>query len=268
VVTGNPGSTRLADRVALVTGAGSRRGIGRAIARGLAREGARVVTADIDGDLADEAAAGIRTEGGEARGVRADVAVAADVQAMLDATLAAFGRLDILVNNAGIARIRPFLDLDEATWDRTFAVNVKSVYLCGQAAARRMIAQGGGGSIINLSSISEVVSGAGLTHYAATKAAVGNLTRGMAAELGRHGIRVNAIGPGTIQTEIVSYLPEAEQTRRHAVSRSLTPLGRLGQPEDVVGAAVFLASDEAAYVSGITLYVDGGQLYARVAQRD
>ena len=185
MVTGNPGSTRLAGRVALVTGAGSRRGIGRAIARGLAREGARVVTADIDGDLADEAAAGIRTEGGEARGVRADVAVAADVQAMLDATLAAFGRLDILVNNAGIARIRPFLDLDEATWDRTFAVNVKSVYLCGQAAARRMIAQGGGGSIINLSSISEVVSGAGLTHYAATKAAVGNLTRGMAAELGR-----------------------------------------------------------------------------------
>jgi NAD(P)-dependent dehydrogenase (short-subunit alcohol dehydrogenase family) len=260
--------TRLAGRVALVTGAGARRGIGRAIARGLAREGARVVAADLDDALADEAAAEIRAGGGQARGVRADVALAADVRAMLEATLAAFGRLDVLVSNAGIAPIRPFLELDEATWDRTFAVNVKGVYLCGQAAARQMIAQGSGGAIINLSSISEVVSGGGLTHYAATKAAVGNLTRGMAAELGPHGIRVNAIGPGTIQTEIVSYLPEAEQAHRHAVSRSLTPLGRLGRPEDVVGAAVFLASDEAAYVSGITLYVDGGQLYARVGRRD
>jgi NAD(P)-dependent dehydrogenase (short-subunit alcohol dehydrogenase family) len=226
------------------------------------------MAADLDGALADEAAASIRAGGGDARGVRADVAVAADVRAMVDATLAAFGRLDILVNNAGIAPVRAFLDLDEATWDRVFAVNVKGVYLCGQAAARQMIVQGAGGTIINLSSISEVVSGAGLTHYAATKAAIGNLTRGMAAELGPHGIRVNAIGPGTIQTEIVSYLPAAEQARRHALSRSLTPLGRLGQPEDVVGAALFLASDEAAYVSGITLYVDGGQLYARAERRE
>jgi NAD(P)-dependent dehydrogenase (short-subunit alcohol dehydrogenase family) len=255
---------RLRGRVALVTGAGSPRGIGRAIALGLAREGARVVAADLDGALAEAAAAAIRTAGGEAVGARADVALAAEARGLVDFTVAALGRIDVVVNNAGIAPIRPFLELDEATWDRTFAVNVKSVYLVGQAAARRMIAQGRGGAIINLSSISAVVSGGGLSHYAATKAAITNLTRGMAAELGPHGIRVNAIGPGTIRTGIVDYLPPAEQARRHEVSRRLTPLGRIGTPEDVVGAAVFLASDESAYVSGITLFVDGGQLHARL----
>jgi NAD(P)-dependent dehydrogenase (short-subunit alcohol dehydrogenase family) len=255
---------RLRGRVALITGAGSPRGIGRAIALGLGREGARVVAADVDGGLAEATAAAIRAAGGEAVGTRADVALAAEAQGLVDFTVAAFGRIDVVVNNAGIAPIRPFLELDEATWDRTFAVNVRSVYLVGQAAARRMIAQGGGGAIVNLSSISAEVSGGGLSHYGATKAAVSNLTRGMAAELGSHGIRVNAIGPGTIRTGIVDYLPAAERARRHEVSRRLTPLGRIGTPEDVVGAAVFLASDESGYVSGITLYVDGGQLHARV----
>lgn len=253
---------RLAGRVALVTGAGGRRGIGRALALGMGREGARVVAADVDGELAEETAAAIRAAGGEALAVRVDVAVAADVEAMLARTVAAFGRLDVLVANAGIALLCPFLDLDEATWDRTFAVNVKGVYLCGQAAARQMVRQGGGGSIINLSSTSEVLSGPAIAHYAASKAAVGSLTRGMALALGPHRIRVNAIGPGTVQTDILAYLPPEEVAQRRAGKLARTPLGRLGTPEDIVGAAVFLASDEAAWVSGVTLFVDGAQLAA------
>jgi L-rhamnose 1-dehydrogenase len=226
----------------------------------MAREGARIAAADINIALAEEAAQAIRAAGGESIAIQADVAVAADVQAMVEGTLAALGRVDILVNNAGIAPIKPFLELDEAIWDRTFAVNAKGVYLCAQAAARQMIRQGTGGRIINLSSISEVISGGGLTHYSSTKAAVRNLTRGMASELGKHGITVNAIGPGTIETDILNYLPQEEQDRLRGRNLGNTPLGRLGRPEDIVGAAVFLASDEAAYVSGITLFVDGGQL--------
>lgn len=253
-------SGRLEGRVVLVTGAGARRGIGRAIALGMAREGARVAVADIDLALAKEAAQAVQAAGGQAMAVRADVSVATDVQAMVDQTVEVFGRLDVLVNNAGIAPIRPFLVLDEATWDRTFAVNAKGVYLCAQAAARQMIRQGTGGRIINLSSVSEKVSGGGLTHYSATKAAVRNLTRGLASELGKYRITVNAIGPGTIETDILNYLPQAEQDRLRAQNLRNTPLGRLGQPEDIVGAAIFLSSEEASYVSGITLFVDGGQL--------
>ncbi len=251
---------RLRDRVALVTGAGARRGIGRAISLGMAREGARVAVADIDLTLAEEAARAIAATGGQAVAVRADVAVAPDVQIMVERTVTSFDRLDILVNNAGIALIKPFLELDEATWDRTFAVNAKGVYLCAQAAARQMIRQGTGGRIINLSSVSEKVSGGGLTHYSATKAAVRNLTRGLASELGRYRITVNAIGPGTIETDILNYLPQAEQDRLRAQNLRNTPLGRLGRPEDIVGAAIFLSSEEASYVSGNTLFVDGGQL--------
>lgn len=251
---------RLDGKVVLVTGAGARRGIGRAIALGMAREGARVVLADIDLALAEEAVQAVQAAGGQALAVRADVSVAADVQAMVDQTVEGFGRLNILVNNAGIALIQPFLELNEVTWDRTFAVNAKGVYLCAQAAARQMIRQGTGGRIINLSSISEEISGGGLTHYSATKAAVRNLTRGMASELGKFGITVNAIGPGTIETDILNYLSGAEQDRLRGQNLRITPVGRLGRPEDIVGAAVFLASAEAAYVSGITLFVDGGQL--------
>ena len=251
---------RLEGRVALVTGAGARRGIGRAIALGMAREGARVSLADIDLALVEEAAHAVWATGGQAVGMRADVAVAPDVQIMVERTVTSLGRLDILVNNAGIALIKPFLELDEATWDRTFAVNAKGVYLCAQAAARQMIRQGTGGRIINLSSISEEISGGGLTHYSATKAAVRNLTRGMASELGKFGITVNAIGPGTIETDILNYLSDAEQDRLRGQNLRITPVGRLGRPEDIVGAAIFLASAEAAYVSGITLFVDGGQL--------
>ncbi len=251
---------RLQGRVALVTGAGARRGIGRAIVLGMAQEGTRVAAADIDFALAEEAAQAVRKAGGQAVAIRVNVAVAAEVQVMVNEIVAAFGQLDILVNNAGIAPIKPFLELDELTWDRTFAVNAKGVYLCAQAAARQMILQGKGGRIINLSSIGEVISSGGLTHYSATKAAVRNLTRGMASELGKYGITVNAIGPGTIETDILNYLSQEDQDRQRGQNLRKTPLGRLGQPEDIVGAAIFLASDDAAYVSGITLFVDGGQL--------
>jgi NAD(P)-dependent dehydrogenase (short-subunit alcohol dehydrogenase family) len=253
-------SRRLDGRVAVVTGAGAKRGIGRAIAVGMSREGARVVAADIDPALAEEAAEAVRMQSGEALAIRADVAVAADVLAMVQGTIDQFGHLDILVNNAGIAPIRRFLDLDEETWDRTFAVNAKGVYLCAQAAAKQMIRQGTGGCIVNLSSISEERSGGGLTHYSATKAAVRNLTRGMASELGNYGIRVNAVAPGTIETNILSYLPQAEQDHMRQQNLRNTPLGRLGGPKDLVGAVLFLSSAEASFVTGITLFVDGGQL--------
>jgi NAD(P)-dependent dehydrogenase (short-subunit alcohol dehydrogenase family) len=226
----------------------------------MARQGAGIAVADLDRATCAEAAEGVRALGARAVAIQADVSVAAQVEAMLGQTIAAFGGVDILVNNAGIARLVPFLDLDEATWDRTFAVNVKGTYLCAQAAARQMVRQGRGGRIINLSSISEVVSGGRLTHYSASKAAVRNLTRGMASELGKYGITVNAIGPGTIETNILDHLPREEQDRLRRHNLLNTPLGRLGRAEDIVGAAVFLASDEAAFVSGITLFVDGGQL--------
>jgi len=148
----------------VVTGAGAPRGIGRAIALGLAREGARVAASDVVPELAEEAAAAIREAGGDAVAIRTDVSIATDVAAMVETAVRRFGRLDILVNNAGIALLRPFLDLDESTWDRTFAVNAKGVYLAGQAAARQMVRQGTGGSIINLSSISEEVSGSDSLH--------------------------------------------------------------------------------------------------------
>jgi len=249
---------RLPDKVALITGGAH--GMGAAEARLFAREGAAVVVADVLSAEGKAVVDEITGAGGRARLVPLDVTREAEWQDAIAVTLDAFGRLDILVNNAGIARIKPFLELDEPTWDRVFAVNVKGVYLCAQAAARQILKQGSGGRIINLSSISEVLSGGGLTHYSATKAAVRNLTRGMASELGKHGITVNAIGPGTIETDILNYLPQEEQDRLRAQNLRNTPLGRLGRPEDIVGAAIFLASEDAAFVSGITLFVDGGQL--------
>jgi len=244
---------RFAGKYVIVTGAGSRKGIGRAIALGFAREGARVVAADIDAAGAEETAAAARALGCHCTAAACDVSVHAEVER----TLAATPRVDVLVNNAGFVRFTPFLDLSEEAWDRHMAVNVKGYFLMGQGAARRMVAQGGGGKIVNVTSISAEFSGEEKVHYCVTKAAVKSLTQGMALELARHRINVNALAPGSIDTDIVSSGPIMKLVEREREKSSI-PWGRMGNAEDLVGAALFLASPEAEYLTGATLTVDGG----------
>ena len=250
-------SLRLEGKSAIVTGAGSRRGIGRAIALALAAEGARVAVVDIDSAGAEATAAEIRDIGSDALAITADVSSSADVLRTVAETCSIFGGIDILVNNAGFVRFMPFLHISEELWDRTMAVNVKGYFLMGQAVAKRMVDQGHGGKILNLSSISAEMAGEEKTHYCTTKGAIKLLTQGMALELARHRINVNALAPGSIDTDIVTEGPImglVEQERRE----SSIPWGRMGEGKDLAGAAVFLVSSEAEYVTGASLIVDGG----------
>jgi L-rhamnose 1-dehydrogenase len=253
---------RLAGQVAIVTGAGSRKGIGRAIALAFARVGAAVAVVGRSGieSVADE----IAMAGGQAIALAVDVSIRAEAERAVERTVAELGRLDILVNNAGFCEFRPFLEIDEALWQRTLDVNVSGYFHVGQAAARRMVSQGDGGNIINVTSISAEISGELKTHYSVTKAAGKMLTLGMALELGRYGIRVNAIAPGTIDTDIVRD-PEIQQRVDRTAWTAALPLGRIGTAEDIAGAALFLASDEAAYITGATILVDGGALTGTLA---
>jgi len=244
---------RLTDRVAIVTGAA--RGIGLAIARRFADEGAAVVMADLVAATLSEAAAGIPG----ATTVVADVSRAADVARVVEAAAARSGRIDILVNNAGITHACDFLDLEEADFDRVLGVNLKSMFLCGQAVARHMVAHGVRGAVVNLSSVNAVLAIANQVPYTVSKGGVNQLTKVMALALAPHGIRVNGIGPGTIATEMArAAVLGSEEGRRRILSR--TPLGRLGEPEEVAAIAAFLASDDASYLTGQTIYPDGGRL--------
>jgi glucose 1-dehydrogenase len=244
---------RLTDRVAIVTGAA--RGIGLAIARRFADEGAAVVMADLAAATLSEAAAGIPG----ATTVVADVSRAADVARVVEAAAARSGRIDILVNNAGITHACDFLDLEEADFDRVLGVNLKSMFLCGQAVARHMVAHGVRGAVVNLSSVNAVLAIANQVPYTVSKGGVNQLTKVMALALAPHGIRVNGIGPGTIATEMArAAVLGSEEGRRRILSR--TPLGRLGEPEEVAAIAAFLVSDDASYLTGQTIYPDGGRL--------
>ena len=249
------GTGRLAGKVALVTGSDS--GIGRAIAIRFAQEGAAVtVNYRRNAQGADEVKAAIERQGGRATVIQADVSVAADVQRLVDGTAQAFGALDILVNNAGVEIPRPFLDVPEQEWDLVVDVNLKGPFLCTQAAVREMLRQGRRGRIVNVSSIHEDVPMPGNAPYCAAKGGLRMLMRTLCDELAPHGITINNIAPGAIATPInAATLADPEKV---ATLNAYIPLGRLGQPEEVAGLAVYLASDEAAYVTGATYYLDGG----------
>ena len=241
----------LRGKVVLVTGAG--RGIGRAIAVRFAGAGSAVAVNDLDGEAADATAQAISDRGGTAMAAPADVSDSAQVGAMIDAVMAEHGRIDVLVNNAGI--VSPtlhFFEADEQWWRRIIDVNLTGHFLVSHPAARVMAKQGGG-SIINMSSGGATRAHRSFTAYDATKGGIEALTRAMALDLGPYNIRVNALVPGSIDTSGMS--DEARRLRGDNV-----PLGRIGEPADMTGAALFLASDEAAYITGTTLRVDGGML--------
>ena len=243
---------KLENKIALVTGASQ--GIGLACAQRLVREGARVMLADVRPEVAEAACA----LGEAARFFVADVSQKSDVDALFQATFDAFGRIDILVNNAGVTHAADFLDLQEEDFDRVLRVNLKSMFLCSQAAARDMVKRQSG-CIINMSSVNAELVIPNQVPYVISKGGVNQLTRVAAVSLAQHGIRVNAIGPGTILTDLAKQAVLSSLDARHTIL-SRTPLGRCGEPEEVAAIAAFLASDDASYMTGQTLYADGGRL--------
>jgi NAD(P)-dependent dehydrogenase (short-subunit alcohol dehydrogenase family) len=248
---------RLDDKVALVTGAAQ--GIGLACAQAFAREGAQVFMTDLNEDAGRREVLRLRAEGYHVSFAACDVSRKHQVDAAIEAAVNEFGRLDILVANAGIVHAAEFLALEEADFDRVLSVNLKGVFLAGQAAARQMVKQGGGGSIINMSSVNAVLAIPNQVPYVVSKGAINQLTKVMAVGLAPHRIRVNGIGPGTILTELArTAVLGNKEAERKILSR--TPLGRMGDPDEVAQVAVFLASDEASYVTGQTIYPDGGRL--------
>jgi NAD(P)-dependent dehydrogenase (short-subunit alcohol dehydrogenase family) len=247
---------RIEGKVALVTGGGG--GIGGAGAEGLAREGAAVLCTDADGAAAEATAARIRDAGGRAAALALDVRDRAAVDAAVAAAVQAFGRLDILLECAGISQRSHFLELDAETWDRIIAVNLTGMFHTGQAAARQMVRQGGGGCIINVTSQLAEVARPDRAAYVASKGGGRSLTHAMAVDLAAHGIRVNAIAPGPTLTGLTRAAYTDPEMRR--ATEAIIPLGRLGQPDDLVGAVLFLASDQSSWVTGSTVTVDGGYL--------
>jgi NAD(P)-dependent dehydrogenase (short-subunit alcohol dehydrogenase family) len=241
----------LKDKVAIVTGAA--RGIGLACAKRFLAEGAKVILADID---ESEGTAAAKALGVSAHFVRCDVGSAKEVAALI-AAAESFGGVDILVNNAGIVHGADFLDLAEADFERVLRVNLKGAFLVAQAAAKKM-AHKKRGAIVNMASINSQVAIPNQIPYSVSKGGLLQLTRAMALSLAKHGIRVNAIGPGSIMTDLLKAVGSDKEAKRRILSR--TPLGRIGTPEEVAGVAAFLASDDASYITGEIIYVDGGRL--------
>jgi glucose 1-dehydrogenase len=255
---------KLKQRVAVVTGAAQ--GIGAACARAFAEEGAHVVVSDVNEVGGMALVRDIAAAGGMARFCRADVGDRGEAERLIAHAVEHYGRLDVLVNNAGIVHAAEFVDLAEEDFDRVLRVNLKGAFLCGQAAARQMLKQppradaaGSRGVVINMSSVNAVLAIANQVPYTVSKGALNQLTKVMAIGLADKGIRVVGIGPGSIATEL---LRTAVLTNESAKTRILsrTPMGRLGEPDEIARVAVFLASDDASYLTGTTLYPDGGRL--------
>lgn len=248
---------RLKDKVAVVTGAAT--GIGQAISVAFAREGASVVVDYVGAAAAaQETMSKIAAIGGRAIAVAADISQADQVNSLMQQTIAAYGKIDILVNNAGIEKKYAFVDYPLDVWQKIIAVNLTGAFLCSQAAARQMIAQGNGGRIINISSIHEDLPLLTNAPYCASKGGLRMLMRTIAVELAPHNITVNNIGPGAIHTPID--LDVQSDPKLNAQLMSEIPMGRWGQPEEVAHLAVYLASEDAAYVTGSTHFIDGGML--------
>ena len=248
---------RLADKICLITGAGG--GMGRVAAMTFAREGARVVAVDAAKSAADETVAQVVALGGEAVAVTADVSTEADAKGMVDLAISTYGRIDVLYNNAGImpAADHSVIDTDVDTWDRVMAVNVRGVFLGCKHAIPGMLEQGSG-SIINIASFVALVGcSAPQDAYTASKGAIIALTRSLAVQFGPAGVRCNSISPGPVETPLLmDWLVKDEAAASIRLARN--PTGRFGQPEDVVNAALYLASDESRWTNGSNLVVDGG----------
>ncbi len=257
---------KLNQRVAVITGAAQ--GIGAACARAFAEEGAHVVVSDVNEIGGTALVRDIAAAGGMAIFCRADVGDKGDAERLVAHAVENFGRLDVLVNNAGIVHAAEFIDLAEEDFDRVLRVNLKGAFLCGQAAVRQMLAQtaradansaGSRGVVINMSSVNAVLAIANQVPYTVSKGALNQLTRVMAIGLAPKGIRVVGIGPGSIATELLKTAVLTNEAEKNRIL-ARTPLGRLGEPDEVARIAVFLASDDASYLTGTTLYPDGGRL--------
>ena len=247
---------RLKDKIAIVTGGAH--GIGHAIARRYVAEGARVTIADVDAEAGEAAARTL----GQAQFVHTDVGDAQAAEHVVAETCRAYGGIDILVNNAGIIHTADFLDIAEADFDRVLRVNLKGMFLVGQAAAKQMVAQVKAGkppgAIVNMSSVNARVAIPNQVPYCVSKGGTDQLTKVMALSLAPYGIRVNAIGPGSIMTDILKGVANDKAAQNRLLSR--TPLGRIADPDEVASVAAFLASKESSYLTGETIYVDGGRL--------
>ena len=243
-------------KVAVVTG--SSRGIGKAIALELAKGGAKVIINSTKQESVNEVVAEFKKMKLDAVGVAGDVSKKADVQKMVDTAVKKFGKLDIMVNNAGVFTTSPITDLSEDDWQKVIDIDLKGTYLGCQSAAKQMIKQGKGGKILNIASIAGVVGFTGSCHYCSAKGGVIQMTKEVALELGPKKINVNAIGPGVIDTEMTKGIQDNPAQLKAMMAR--IPKGRLGKPEDIAKAAAFLVSDDADYITGITLFVDGGWL--------
>ncbi len=244
----------LEGKTAIVTGGAH--GLGRAIALRLADDGADVMVADLLGGDAEAVAAEVRTRGRRAVSYEVDVSDSGAVSGMVMATVEVLGCIDILVNDAGVSGESPLLDMKESFWDRVMGVNLKGNFLCSQAVAREMVARGGGGAIVNITSTAGANARPGASAYASSKAGIIQFTRVLALELGQHGIRVNAVGPGMTLTG--SEVKPAPSQKYQGAFVGQVPMGRAGVPGDIAAAVAFLVSPDATYINGQVIFVDGG----------
>jgi NAD(P)-dependent dehydrogenase (short-subunit alcohol dehydrogenase family) len=246
----------LSQKVAIVTGSG--RGLGKAMAIGLATFGAKVVVCDRDRETTDETVKAIESTGGAAAATFVDITSRQSCQDLIQFTVQQFGKIDVLVNNAGIDIIKPAIELTESEWDQILDVDLKGHFTCSQLAALQMMQQGTGGSIINISSLASTVGMRGLVAYCAAKGGINQLTRVMALEWAAQNIRVNAIAPGYLENIMQGASAEHDNPEKQQQIITFTPMARRGRLEEFVGPVVFLASDASSYVTGAVLAVDGG----------